>query len=355
MIAGYKDGVGAMATHTELTWERVDSLVDRQINREQFHIWPFAHTYPIDVRYLIMDRRHEIPKHRPDHLEVVVFESGELSYEVDDRRCTVQKDDVIVVGDRIHHRCLPIGPNQPPGRAVVLSFLPQLVHSGSLGDDMQYLMPFMLQDSTCSNVIPAKAGRSREISDFIHRIRAELPGSSERSRLTIKTYLKMILLNLVNHYAAFGEARDALRRQEKNADRLSPALEHLSAHYSDPIRVDDAARLCAMSACCFMHLFKEVTGHSFVAYLNRFRIARSQEMLASSDRSIAEISLETGFCNQSYFGVIFRRVTGMSPLAYRVNHGGTLQTPAPSTAKILPAPHPEQLGYTTSAESGNFS
>ena len=325
-----------MPRQAELTWERVDSLVDCQINAEQFHVWPFANSYPIDVRFLLIDRRHEVPKHRPDHLEVVVFEYGELSYEVDDRRCTVRKNDVIVVGDRIHHRCLPIGPNQQPGRAVVLSFLPQLVHSGPLGDDMQYLMPFMLQDSSCSNVIPAKAGRSREISDFIQRIRAELPGTSERSRLAIKTYLKMILMNLVNHYAAFGEARDALRRQQGNADRLTPALEHVKSHYSELIRVDDAARMCAMSACCFMYLFKEVTGHSFVAYLNRFRVAQAQQLLASTDRSIAEISLETGFCNQSYFGVIFRRVTGVSPLAYRVNHGGSLHAAVSpqSTVKI---------------------
>ncbi len=317
-----------MATHGEQTWERVDSLVDRQINAERFHIWPFAHPYPIDVRFVLMDRRHEVPKHRPDHLEVVLFEHGEVGYEVDDRRCLVRKNDVIVVGDRIHHRCLPLSGLQQPARVVVLSFLPQLVHSGPLGDDMQYLMPFLLQDSNCSNIIPAKAGCSREISDFIQRIRAELPGASERSRLAIKTYLKMILLNLVNHYAAFSEARDALRRQQRNADRLTPALDFLQKSYAEPIRVDDAARLCAMSACCFMHLFKEVTGQSFIAYLNRFRVARAQQLLAVTDRSIADISLDTGFCNQSYFGVIFRRITGMSPLSYRVNHGGSLETVA---------------------------
>jgi len=327
-----------MATQSQLTWERVDSLVDRQINAERFHIWPFAHPYPVDVRCLIMDRRHDVPKHRPDHLEVVVFEFGELGYEVEDRTCVLQKNDVIVVGDRIRHRCLSLGRSQPEARSIVLSFLPQLVHSGPVGDGVQYLTPFMLQDSTCPNVIPAKAGRAREIVDFIQRIRAELPGTSERSRLAIRTYLKMILLNLVNHYAAFGEAREALRRQQRNADRLNPALEYLSHHYEEPIRVDDAARLCAMSACCFMHLFKEVTGQSFVAYLNRHRVSRAQELLSGTGRSIADISVETGFCNQSYFGVIFRRVTGMSPLAYRLNHGGSLQTAVspPSTVKMPP-------------------
>jgi transcriptional regulator GlxA family with amidase domain len=68
-----------------------------------------------------------------------------------------------------------------------------------------------------------------------------------------------------------------------------------------------------------MHLFKVVTGQSFVAYLNRFRIARAQNLLTSTNKAIVEISLETGFCNQSYFGVIFRRIAGISPLEYRFN------------------------------------
>lgn len=327
-----------MRSEADLTWERVDSLVERQINAERFHIWPFAHPYPVDVRFLIMDRRHDVPKHRPDHLEVVVFESGELGYEVEDRTCVLHKNDIIVVGDRIRHRCLPRGNSQPEARVVVLSFLPQLVHSGPVGEDVQYLMPFLLQDSSCPNVIPARAGLSREVSDFIQRIGNELPGASERSRLAIKTYLKMILLALVNHYAEFGEAREALRRQQNNVNRLTPVLEHLGQHYDEPIRVADAARLCAMSACCFMHVFKEVTGQSFVAYLNRFRVAKAQGLLASTGRSIADISLETGFCNQSYFGVIFRRVTGMTPLAYRLTHGGSPQTAVspPSTVKMPP-------------------
>jgi AraC-like DNA-binding protein len=321
-----------MATHGELTWEPVDSLVDLHIDAEQSHVWPFAHPYPVDVRFLLMDRQHEVPKHRPDHLEVVIFEHGEFCYEVDDRRCIVKRNDVVVVGDRIRHRCLPLRASQRGGRAVVLSFLPQLVHSGPLADDMQYLMPFQLQESNCSNIIPAGAGHTPEIFDYIQRIREELPGTSVRSRLAIKTYLKMILLHLVNHYAAFSEAREALQRQQRNAERLSPILDFLDTHYAEPVRVDGAARLCAMSACCFMHLFKEVTGHSFVAYLNRFRVAKAQQLLTATGTSIADISLDTGFCNQSYFGVIFRRVTGMSPLAYRVSNGLSTSVTGPAAA-----------------------
>ena len=184
-----------MRAERTVTWQSVDSFVDRQINSEKNHVWPFANAYPVDVRFLILDRRHDVPLHRPDHLEVVIFESGELGYEVEGRSCTVHKNDIIVVGDRIRHRCLPLGASQREARSVVLSFLPNLLHSGApLGDDVQYLMPFTLLGSSFPNVIPAGTGLSREILDFVERIRNELPGASERSRLAIKTYLKMILL-----------------------------------------------------------------------------------------------------------------------------------------------------------------
>jgi len=312
-----------MRAEPDRTWERADSFVDRQISRERLHVWPFGTSYPIDVRFLILDRRHDVPVHRPDHLEVVIFESGKLAYEVENDCCEVGKNDIIVVGDRIRHRCLPLSRSQTEARTVVLSFLPHTVHQGApLADDFQYLMPFSTYGSVVPNVIRARAGLSREILDLVSRVRAELPGDDEHSRLAIRTYLKMILLILVGHCSEYSDARAAFGRQREARDRLAPVFEHLHHHYDEPIRVTDAARLCAVSSCCFMNLFKEVTGQSFVTYLNGYRVAKAQGLLATTDKPLSEISLESGFCTQSYFGMVFRRVTGMTPLAYRLESLG---------------------------------
>jgi quercetin dioxygenase-like cupin family protein len=127
-------GTGNTATMPGIsnsTCEPVSPFVDRQINAVQSHVWPFANGFPVGVRFLVMDRRHVVPMHRPDHLEVVVFESGELGYEVEDRVCTLHKNDVVVVGDSIRHRCRPLGPSQREARSVVLCFQPELQHSGA--------------------------------------------------------------------------------------------------------------------------------------------------------------------------------------------------------------------------------
>jgi transcriptional regulator GlxA family with amidase domain len=51
--------------------------------------------------------------------------------------------------------------------------------------------------------------------------------------------------------------------------------------------------------------------------LNHFRIAKAQELLSSTNKSIADVGIEVGFCDQSYFGLTFRRHTQMTPMQYR--------------------------------------
>jgi AraC-like DNA-binding protein len=317
-----------MQMDTSRVWESADRFVDRQINPEHRHVWPFTNSFAIDVRFLVLDRR-SIPLHRPDHLEVVVFESGEQLYEIGNTTCSLGKGDIIIVGDRFAHRCLPISASQKPAYSTVLSFLPQTVHSGTpFGDDWRYLLPFSLQHPSVPNVIRSNHDASREISELIERIRRELPAASEFSRLAVRTYLKMILLRLLNECSEIGDLRRALVVQQESLARLTPILEFIKEHSDEPIRIKDAARMCAASPCTFMNLFKQVTGQSFVTYLNHFRVTKAQDLLINTNKSIAEISLEVGFCNQSYFTVTFRQIVGETPSIFRMQNGGSAENPA---------------------------
>jgi len=82
-------------------------------------------------------------------------------------------------------------------------------------------------------------------------------------------------------------------------------------------KYEDAARVCATSNSHFMYFFRQVTGQPFLAYLNQFRIAKARSLLTATDRPISEISQEVGFWAQSHFGVVFRKLVGMTPLGYR--------------------------------------
>lgn len=63
--------------------------------------------------------------------------------------------------------------------------------------------------------------------------------------------------------------------------------------------------------------FRRHVGCSMGEYTRRRRIRRAQTLLAQPAMSVAAIALEVGFCDQSHFTRVFKRVTRTTPAAYR--------------------------------------
>jgi len=105
--------------------------------------------------------------------------------------------------------------------------------------------------------------------------------------------------------------------EEGEVGRLAPALEYIDHHYVEEISAEDAARRCCISRSRFLHLFKERCGMGFSECLTRRRIDAARQMLSGTELKVGEIAFRCGFQGQSYFGMVFRRVTGLSPNVYR--------------------------------------
>jgi AraC-like DNA-binding protein len=290
-------------------------VVEPQINAEGIHVWPFDPAFPIDVRFMTIGLGNNVRKNRHDYFELAYLCRGEASLEIQDRSLPLQQGDLAVVGSTLYHRfeCR----SNPPVTLAVLFFQPDLIRADGGPDSAEYLTPFLLQDPHFPHVVAANASIPGQIFELLQRIRTELPATTPRARLAVKTYLKMILILLVNQYATYAGTVDTFRRQQRALERLRPLFEHLERHFDEPTQVQEAARICGMSESHFMNFFKRATGQSFMAYLNHCRIERAQALLAMTDKSVSDISQEMGFCDQSYFGTVFRKLVGMTPAGYR--------------------------------------
>jgi AraC-like DNA-binding protein len=310
-----------MRTETEFNWELDFPLIEPQINAQGVHVWPFDPSFPADIRFFECGHHHGVRMNRHDYFELVYVYSGEASFQIQDRSFTVRGGDLVMIGSTLYHRQLA-RIDGVKDRVVVLIFKPELIRTATAnGDDVEYLMPFYSQNADFPHVIPAETTVPARIFELIKDMYAEFPVTSSRARLAVRTYLKMVLILLVNHYADYLGTRKTFRDKQQSIMRLRPLFVWIDRHYADPVTVEDAARICAMSASYFMRFFKQVTGESFLSYLNHFRVAKAQVLLATTDKSISEISQEIGFCDQSYFGMVFRKVVQTTPMCYRRRFG----------------------------------
>jgi AraC family transcriptional regulator, transcriptional activator of pobA len=290
-------------------------IVEPQINAEGVHSWPFDPSFPVDVRFLTSGRRRNVRMNRHDYFEVVYLCAGTADLKIQNRSLTFHEGDLAIVGSTLYHS-VECRSSQPLTFAV-LFFQPDLIRADGGSDSAEYLTPFLLQDTEFPHIVTAKTGIPGQVFMLIQRIRAELPACTSRARLSVKTYLKMLLILLVNQYSSYAGTVSTFQRQQRALERLRPLFDYLEKHYDEPVQIQQAARIARMSESHFMSFFKRTTGQSFMAYLNHCRIERAQALLASTEKSVSDISQEMGFCDQSYFGTVFRRLVGMTPAAYR--------------------------------------
>jgi AraC-like DNA-binding protein len=65
-------------------------------------------------------------------------------------------------------------------------------------------------------------------------------------------------------------------------------------------------------------MFIETEGIGIKQYILDQRLEAAKNLLLYSDADIGTIATYVGFCDQSHFGKMFKKATGMTPRQYRV-------------------------------------
>lgn len=111
----------------------------------------------------------------------------------------------------------------------------------------------------------------------------------------------------------------ALERQERtdSPPRIARALAFMRDNLARELTREEVAQHAGLSAGHFSHLLRARTGRSFTELLRSFRVEMACGLLRASDRPLAEIAAECGFCDQAYFTNVFREQKGTTPRQYR--------------------------------------
>ncbi|CCH01127.1 Arabinose operon regulatory protein [Fibrella aestuarina BUZ 2] len=102
-----------------------------------------------------------------------------------------------------------------------------------------------------------------------------------------------------------------------NINRLAHVAQYIAKNLHRNLPIKELADEACMSEPTFYRTFKQTFGLTPVDYINQQRLDLSARLLRTTAYGLADISLQSGFNNLTYFMRLFRRKTGLSPTEYR--------------------------------------
>ncbi|MCL2067163.1 MAG: helix-turn-helix domain-containing protein [Treponema sp.] len=109
----------------------------------------------------------------------------------------------------------------------------------------------------------------------------------------------------------------------RHSSALRKAERFIWENYTRKISLQEISNASGLSAPYFSTIFKDEMGENLSNYLNRLRIEKAGNMLATTNIPISKIAAACGFEDQSWFSKLFKNYTGLSPGKYR-ERGGVL-------------------------------
>jgi AraC family transcriptional regulator of arabinose operon len=99
--------------------------------------------------------------------------------------------------------------------------------------------------------------------------------------------------------------------------RIQELVRYLEQNYMQRMDRDHLARIACLSPSRLTHLFKERVGQSITDFLMNYRLKQAAHLLNTTERSIHDICLETGFNWPTFFTRKFIAFYGVSPGLFR--------------------------------------
>lgn len=135
-------------------------------------------------------------------------------------------------------------------------------------------------------------------------------------------------------------------RRGLSSQQLDAVTAAIVERIAEPISVSTLSAVVGLSRSYFSHAFRRSVGWTPHAHVVRLRLERAMTLMAYTDVSLTDVAFAAGFADQSHFSRSFRRLTGVTPAAFRKAHKCASIPPARDLAcshAALPTNHVAML------------
>lgn len=254
-----------------------------------------------------------VPCHWHDETEIVLMKQGQVELLLDGNRHILSAGDIAFINSQQLHQYSSIS-----SAVLYYAYVFSLDALRFQNDDVtmsSLIAPLCSHELGFPAILPPECSCFHEVYSLIGKIIFSSEKKEEYYQLSAKAYLYEIICQL---------ARNGLLRQQsttyKQSDLCRRVLLYIQGHYNERITIAEISRNLCMSPNYFSAWFSRNFKKTFTDFLVHYRIEKAGTLLTSSDISVTQAALQTGFENISYFIKKFKEITGSTPAQFRKNH-----------------------------------
>lgn len=276
----------------------------------------------LSVRRLMLDFYYEIPQDfdHPDERhpgwEFVYVDKGKISVSADDATYVLKK------GELVCHKPFQLHKLRPyEGQAAVIILCFEADHDYMTYFNNKILSVNQRQKQYLNDIVDMGKQVFRPKPALQIAAEGRMEPSDDTTGLQVqwvKTAVELLLLSLMHADTTEKQSRITLYSHVSQRKALTKnIIAYLQENLHRAITLEEISGSFSYSLSSIKRIFKEETGMSIIAYLNKLRMQRAQTLLRTTDAPINQIALSLGYANVYYFSLAFRKKIGVSPSTYR--------------------------------------
>lgn len=115
------------------------------------------------------------------------------------------------------------------------------------------------------------------------------------------------------------QQQNRIKQSSSIPDGVEETILYMKSNLHQPLLVSDLAQRHFLSTAYFATLFRKKTGMPPLAYFIHLKMQKACQELIQSDMLIKQIANDLGYEDCFFFSRIFKKYMGISPLQYRLN------------------------------------
>lgn len=135
-------------------------------------------------------------------------------------------------------------------------------------------------------------------------------------------YASSLLHNFFGSLLNIQQFRAGKKEDSNDGNAVQQSIHYMKENLEKRLTLEDIAGYIGYSVSHYSMLFKQMTGHTPLAYLNLLKIQQACYLLDATDMKINQICFKIGIDDSYYFSRLFTKIMGMSPRSYRQQRKG---------------------------------